>query len=155
MHSPSELASQFRALGRKLTPQRQLLFSLLHDNATHPTAEILYGLASTQMPGISLRTVYQTLGELEEMGELQLIDFESGATRFDPNVSDHHHAVCDDCGKIRDVLVRGANNLRPTDMKDFVVNEVGVVFRGLCAACESRINKRSPVVQGKPKRPKR
>ena len=52
----------------------QLIFSLLHDNTTHPTADALYATASHKMPGISLRTVYQTLNELAEMGELQTID---------------------------------------------------------------------------------
>ncbi|NBY12550.1 MAG: hypothetical protein EBQ75_06505 [Actinobacteria bacterium] len=59
VNSPTVLAAAYRAQGRKLTPQRQLIFSLLHDNRTHPTAEALYATASHKMPGISLRTVYQ------------------------------------------------------------------------------------------------
>ena len=59
MNSPTVLAAAYRAQGRKLTPQRQLIFSLLHDNRTHQTAEALYATASHKMPGISLRTVYQ------------------------------------------------------------------------------------------------
>ena len=149
MHSPAELATQFRSMGRKLTPQRQLIFSLLHNNETHPTAENLYGIASAQMPGISLRTVYQTLNELAEMGELQLIDLGEGGTRFDPNVDDHHHAVCSACGKIRDVHVKGAAALKPNDASDFMVSDVGVVFRGKCSDCETRAVKRSPVLQAK------
>jgi len=94
MRSPAELVQVFRSKQLKLTPQRQLLFSLLYENESHPTAEALYEVASQQMPGISLRTVYQTLGELVEMGELQLIDFGVGATRFDPNMGDHHHFIC-------------------------------------------------------------
>ena len=136
-------------MGRKLTPQRQLIFSLMHDNQTHPTAESLYRFASAQMPGISLRTVYQTLNELAEIGELQLIDLGVGGMRFDPNVDDHHHAVCNTCGKIRDVKVKGAGALKPKDASDFKVCEVGVVFKGQCADCESSTAKRSPVLQAK------
>lgn len=136
-------------MGRKLTPQRQLIFSLLHNNRSHPTAESLFGAASARMPGISLRTVYQTLNELAEMGELQLIDLGGGGMRFDPNVDDHHHAVCVVCGKIRDVQVKGAGALKLKDASDFKVCEVGVVFKGQCAECESRTAKRSPVLQAK------
>ena len=64
MQSPASLAVAYRDNGRKLTPQRQLIFQLMHENETHPTAEELYDQASAQMPGISLRTVYQTLNEL-------------------------------------------------------------------------------------------
>ena len=77
--SPSELTEAFRASGLKVTPQRQLLFRLMHGNTMHPTAEALFSEASTQMPGISLRTVYQTLTDLASMGELRLIDVGAGA----------------------------------------------------------------------------
>ena len=80
MRSPAQLAQVFREKQLKLTPQRQLLFGLLHENDTHPTAEGLFEVASKQMPGISLRTVYQTLGELVEMGELQSVDVGAGVT---------------------------------------------------------------------------
>ncbi|MEO8163276.1 MAG: Fur family transcriptional regulator [Ilumatobacteraceae bacterium] len=138
MRSPVELASVYRAQGRKLTPQRRLMFQLIHDNDKHPTAEALYAIASANMPGISLRTVYQTLNELAEMGELQLIDVGIGATRFDPNIDDHHHAVCHICGEIRDVYVDGAALLKPTGAEEFSVTDVGVLFHGTCKKCSVR-----------------
>ena len=55
--------------GLKVTPQRQLLFRLLHDNRSHPTAEGLFAEARASMPGISLRTVYHTLNDLVAMLE--------------------------------------------------------------------------------------
>ena len=103
MRSPTELTDAFRAQRLKVTPQRQLLFRLLHGNEEHPTAEALYQSASVIMPGISLRTVYQTLTDLGSMGELRQFAFGSGPARFDPNVAEHHHTVCDSCGAVRDV----------------------------------------------------
>ena len=81
VRSPEQLVERFRSEGLKITPQRQLLFSLLHENAEHPTAEALFTTASSQMPGISLRTVYQTLTDLTEMGELSQVTFDGGAVR--------------------------------------------------------------------------
>ena len=150
MRSPEELTVAFRAAGLKVTPQRQLLFRLLHNNSTHPTADSLFGVASGLMPGISLRTVYQTLNELAEMGELQAIDLGEGVTRFDPNVDDHHHAICNACGAITDVHVERASALRPKGVDGFNVDDIGVVFRGVCAKCESS-SKRSPSPQVKKK----
>ena len=148
MNSPSVLAAAYRAQGRKLTPQRNMIFSLLHNNSTHPTAEALFATASHKMPGISLRTVYQTLNELVEMGELHAIDLGEGVTRFDPNVDDHHHAICNICGAITDVHVERASTLRPKGVDGFSVDDVGVVFRGVCASCEPSV-KRSPSLQVK------
>jgi Fe2+ or Zn2+ uptake regulation protein len=133
MRSPEDLTVAFRAAGLKVTPQRQLLFRLLHNNSSHPTADSLFNVASELMPGISLRTVYQTLTDLAEMGELQSIEVGSGSMRFDPNISDHHHAVCDNCGAVHDVYVTRAPELRGLD--DFSVSDARIVYRGLCGAC--------------------
>lgn len=134
MNSPSVLAAAYRAQGRKLTPQRQLIFSLLHDNRTHPTAEALYATASHKMPGISLRTVYQTLTDLAAMGELQQFQF-GGAARFDPNVGDHHHSVCDACGEVRDVYVPNAADISVAGLEGFSVHSARIVFSGKCPRC--------------------
>jgi Fe2+ or Zn2+ uptake regulation protein len=131
--SPSELAEAFRARGLEVTSQRQRFFSLLEDDATHPTAEGLYVRASAQMPGISLRTVCTTLADLVAMGELQAVALGTGATRFDPNVDDHHHGVCDDCGSIIDLYVGGSDSLVVDG--GFTPQSASIVFHVSCAEC--------------------
>ena len=68
------------------------------------------------MPTISLKTVYQTVHDLESMGEVALLDLGTGSVRVDPNVEHpHHHLVCTRCEKVRDVVVDvAALRLSPT-----------------------------------------
>lgn len=137
VRSPEQLTGAFRARRLKVTPQRQLLFRLLHDNETHPSAEALYQAASAQMPGISLRTVYQTLTDLVAMGELKQLSVGPGSSRFDPNVDDHHHIVCRSCGDVRDVYL--VEDLQPhvDGLRGFEIEFARVVFEGRCASCAS------------------
>ena len=135
MRSPAELTQAFRQTGLKVTPQRQLLFRLLHGNTSHPSADVLFALASEAMPGISLRTVYQTLNDLATMGELQSIDFGTGSARFDPNVTDHQHAVCNECGAVHDVYVSRAPKM--SGLEGFDIHDAHIVYRGICADCAS------------------
>jgi Fe2+ or Zn2+ uptake regulation protein len=151
--SPIELAAAFRAQGLKVTPQRQLLFSLLEHDTTHPTAEGLYARASSQMPGISLRTVYTTLTDLVAMGELRAVGLGSGATRFDPNVDDHHHGVCDACGAIIDVYVHGSETLIVDGAGRFAPESASIVFRGTCAACSDELATSSSPSDPNPQQP--
>jgi Fe2+ or Zn2+ uptake regulation protein len=137
VRTPSELTSAFRARGQKVTPQRQLLFRLLHGHEAHPSAEALFAVASAQMPGISLRTVYQTLNDLVAMGELRQLSLGAGSSRFDPNIDDHHHVVCGSCGAVRDVYVRGPGPA-VTDLDGFTIESTDIVFRGVCASCAPR-----------------
>lgn len=137
MRSPTELTSEFRRSGLKVTPQRQLLFRLLHGNVTHPTAEALYETASDLMPGISLRTVYQTLNDLCTMGELRSVSLPGSPTRFDPNVGEHHHAVCEGCGEVRDVYVDSLDLDRVHGYEGFVATSASIVFGGRCEVCSA------------------
>ena len=114
-----------------------MIFSLMHENVTHPTAEALFEEASKRMPGISLRTVYQTLDELEEMGEVQLMHCDGGAVRFDPNVDEHHHAIDAETGELFDVYVDNIDSLRARLPAGFHVENVSIVFHGRVAGKQS------------------
>ncbi len=140
MRTPAELTAAFRQRGLKITPQRQCIFRILHEQRPPtPRAEAVYAAAAAEMPTISLRTVYQTLNDLAAMGEIQPLDLGTGSARFDPNVDAHHHLVCETCGMVRDVTIdfstprhvaRRSRRLRR-------VATVDVVFRGRCRGCQS------------------
>ena len=143
VRSPAELTELFREQGLRVTPQRQCIFRLLEGNDRHPTAEWVYQQARSEMPTISLKTVYQTLNDLAAMGEIQALDLGTGSARFDPNVGHHHHLVCDRCGRTQDVHVDASGlRLPPRERGDFVVGSAEIVFRGFCSSC-SRNQKES------------
>jgi Fe2+ or Zn2+ uptake regulation protein len=134
--SPAELTELFRTRGLKVTPQRQTIFRLLHGSEVHPTAEAVFAAARAEMPMISLRTVYQTLNDLEKMGEIQQLDVGTGSSRFDPNTDAHHHLVCESCGMVRDLYADFEVAVPRGRAKGFTVKNAEVVFRGLCSNCQ-------------------
>jgi Fe2+ or Zn2+ uptake regulation protein len=136
--SPAELTELFRTRGLKVTPQRQTIFRLLHGSEVHPTAEAVFAAARAEMPMISLRTVYQTLNDLEKMGEIQQLDVGTGSSRFDPNTDAHHHLVCDSCGMVRDLYAEFDVAVPRGRAKGFTVKNAEVVFRGLCSTCAEK-----------------
>lgn len=138
MQTVDELTAAFRARGLRVTPQRQAIFRLLQGNAEHPTVESLFEAARREMPTISLRTVYQTVHDLEGMREVELVDVGTGSVRVDPNTAPHHHLVCDGCGMIRDVPMELPALEVPAPLRQgFEVGGVEVVFRGRCERCGS------------------
>ncbi|HEX6310966.1 MAG TPA: Fur family transcriptional regulator [Acidimicrobiia bacterium] len=137
MKTAEELTSLFRDLGLRVTPQRQAICRLLHGDDGHPTVEALYESARSEMPTISLKTVYQTVHDLETMGEVSLLDLGTGSVRVDPNVEHaHHHLICSACGKVRDLPVELPALRVPARLRrGFSVSSVEVNFRGLCDDC--------------------
>ena len=137
MRTPAEINEQLRQHGRKVTPQREAVVRALVGNEAHPTAEAVHAAVTAELPNVSLRTVYQVLSDLAELGELHALDLGTGAARFDPNVEPHHHLVCTNCGKVRDVYAPFADVQVPVGgAQGFVVDRAEVVFRGRCEDCK-------------------
>ena len=137
MKTNDQLTALFRERGLRVTPQRQMIFGLLQGNDTHPTVESLYERAQSEMPTMSLKTVYQTVHDLEALGEVSVLDLGTGSLRVDPNVEHaHHHLVCTACGRVRDLPVE-FSGLRLTGRvrREFTVDSVQVIFRGRCDTC--------------------
>lgn len=155
MHSPDELTTRFRAQGMKVTPQRLAVFEALYGDGGHPTADVIWDRVRERMSTVSLRTVYQALNDLVELGEVQMVDVGNGAVRFDPNLDPHDHFVCRRCERIHDVMSTRPRLVSPHPASGFgddgdtsengdaakqvashyVVEEAEVIFRGLCPSC--------------------
>jgi Fe2+ or Zn2+ uptake regulation protein len=138
MESSEALTDLFRAHGRKITAQRLCIFRALQGDVTHPSAESVYEKVRREMPNVSLKTVYQTLNDLAELGAISVLDVGTGSSRFDPNVeTSHHHLVCRSCGKVRDLEADfpGLSVSRRAS-QGFAVDSAEVVFRGRCDECK-------------------
>lgn len=107
----------------------------------HLTADAVYSRAQRLLPEISLATVYNTLNELVQMGEVLEISTGDGPKRYDPNVaSAHHHLYCVGCGALRDVNPDGMHGLAlpASQQHGFELLDVAIVFRGRCPECAER-----------------
>ncbi len=140
MRTSDALTTIFREQGLRVTPQRQAIFRLLEGDDSHPTVDSLFDRARVDMPTISLKTVYQTVHDLEALGEVRVLDLGTGSVRVDPNVEDdHHHLLCTRCGRVRDLPVDFAGLHVPIRYRrDFTVDDVQVIFRGHCDQCSDR-----------------
>lgn len=140
MKSIDELKDVYRKLGKNVTPQRIAVWRILKDNPEHPTAETIFEQAKREIGNISIKTVYQILHELEEIGQLSHIQTDSGALRYDPNVEkSHHHLVCTRCRKVTDVYLPASliSEIPTGNLDGFEISDVEIVFRGTCSNCRA------------------
>lgn len=132
-----DVARELREAGLKATPQRVAIVASLTGDRTHPTAQEIYDRLRAQFPGMAFATVYNTLSALMRVGRLTSLAL-GGATRFDPNVEAHDHAICDRCGKIRDVpAARNGDRRGAGSLEGFTIERVERIYRGTCAECRS------------------
>ena len=98
------LVAALRERGQRVTSQRLVIGRLLREVDRHVTAEEVLRLASAQLPGVSLPTVYATLDLLAELGVARRVSV-GGPVLYDPRVEDHAHLRCRECGAVSDVDV--------------------------------------------------
>ncbi len=126
-----------REAGVKLTHQRLEIFQELAQSSDHPDAEQVYRNVRERMPTVSLDTIYRTLWLLNDLGLITTLGSPRERTRFDANLSRHHHFVCVKCGLTRDFY---SDELDRLDLPESVkalgqVNTAQVEVRGMCTAC--------------------
>jgi Fe2+ or Zn2+ uptake regulation protein len=123
--------------GLRVTPQRQMIYALLAGSGGHPTVDAVHEAVSQVLPTVSLRTVYQVLHDLVELGEIHLAPLGGSSLRVDVRTDHHAHTVCVRCGQVQDVDVDPAPFVPPRSQRHgFTVDQTDVVFSGRCAPCE-------------------
>ncbi len=125
--------------GHRLTPQRREVYDVLLAERDHPTATEVFIRAKQRMPSISLATVYNCLETLVSCNLAKQVNVEREATRYCPNLQDHGHFVCEDCGRVVDVpLAPGKHLDRVWALpRGLTVRHSEITLRGLCAACSA------------------
>jgi Fe2+ or Zn2+ uptake regulation protein len=136
-HAEAALASTLRARGQRVTSQRLVLHRVLTELGRHVSAEEVYEAAAPSLPGLSLPTVYATLGLFEELGLVRRLSLGREAVLFDPRADEHHHVSCRQCGRVEDleVAVDDRAVLRHAGASGFSPDRMQVVVVGLCADC--------------------
>jgi Fur family ferric uptake transcriptional regulator len=130
---------QLREHGFRLTPQREMVLSVLHEIEGFATAEEIYERVSAISTSVNLSTVYRTLELLEDFNLVACVDPGDGQRRYEllGLHGPHIHLICQGCGKIIGVEM---DAVRPfaTQLKaayGFDVDLEHLSIPGLCREC--------------------
>jgi Fe2+ or Zn2+ uptake regulation protein len=131
------LTERLNTVGFRFTPQRQQVYDVILNKRDHPTAEEVFIRAKQAMPEISHATVYNCLDALVKCGLVRQVQLERGATRFCPNMEEHCHYYCDQCGTVFDVLLQKDSTAVPRP-RGFKVDHYDIAVHGICAECAKK-----------------
>jgi len=129
-----------RKSGAKLTHQRMEIFREVAQTSDHPDAEKVFRGVRERIPTVSQDTVYRTLWWLKELGLITTLGPPRERTRFDANLSRHHHFVCIHCGLTRDFYSGKFDNLKlPESVQSIGYAEMTQVeVKGVCLKCAAK-----------------
>ena len=123
--------------GLRPTAQRSVVYGVLLDHAKeHPTAEEIFMQAKSEKPEISMATVYNCLDALVKHHLVKQVHLDRAATRYCPNMHEHAHFLCEECGEVSDF--EGTTKPRTSGFKvpqGFQVTQTEMNMRGVCPDC--------------------
>jgi len=125
---------------RKHSRKRDAILQCICGTTTHPSAEWVYAQLKSDIPDLSLGTVYRNIGMFREEGKICSVGVVNGLERYDGNTVPHVHFICESCGAVLDVdAIEVPLTLRKAaeSATGGRVSGCSLSFSGLCRNCES------------------
>lgn len=130
----------------RITNQRKRVLEILIENRDkHISVEEIYSLSKKKGNVIALPTIYRTMDILERIGTVIKHDFGDGAAKYEffmKEEENHHHLICEKCGKIIEI-----SNALQDDLDERISNENGFLCEkkqlkiyGYCKECINVLN---------------
>lgn len=120
--------------------QREEIVHFLKTRKDHPTAEVVYENVRMAYPKISLGTVYRNLTLLSDTGEILRLRLGDGVDHFDADTSEHYHVLCNGCGIVEDLDMKGKKLSIDTSILPYDGTITGhiIYFKGICKNCSQK-----------------
>lgn len=125
---------------RKKSDLRERILELLRSTQDHPTAAWVFDKLRSEFPRVAVGTVYRNLNILVSEGYVKSISFNEPIERYDGNLSEHYHFICERCGSIRDLKFPPLKSLenRVKKQEGVEVSHHRIDFYGICADCKRK-----------------
>lgn len=122
----------------RVTPARIATMQLFESHNKPLDAQHLINHLHKEL-GIDRVTVFRILNTFVEKGLIKKLTFGESKARYELNIEEHHHLVCQKCGNIEDISDCNINALEKEikQKKNFLVKQHSLEFFGLCANCQN------------------
>ena len=117
----------------------QIILRTLEQDQSHLTAQQIYEQIRDDLPAVNPSTVYRALERLAHAGQVSVSDMGLGAAVYETvGGKQHHHLVCQDCGKVTTIDDGPIHILfsNIAQQYDFHVATNHLILFGRCSQCQ-------------------
>jgi Fur family ferric uptake transcriptional regulator len=143
MSCQQDLFKQLRDRGFRLTPQREMVLSVMHETEGFSTAEEIYDQVQRLSSAIDISTVYRTLDLFQEFHVVATVDPGDGQRRYRLAVREgpHLHLVCRRCGSVTEMGFEEGQAIADClrQQGGFEPDLENLSIPGLCFACRTAL----------------
>lgn len=141
----TQFLEQLRIQGHRLTPQREMILTVICEINGHLTAEEILKRVRKRYPYINKSAVYRTLDLLSRLNLVNPTDFGQGRVEYEIHQHPHHHhLLCRNCRQMIEVdetIFTPLERALRTDYGFFADLDHFAIF-GLCRRCQKTATRR-------------
>lgn len=130
---------QLRHRGFRLTPQREMILSVLHEIEGAATVDEIYSRVQRLSTSVDISTVYRTLDLLQEFDLVSCVDPGEDQRRYEllGIHGPHLHLVCQTCGQVIAADLEFAKSFGESLQAEYGFQSLldHLSVPGLCPAC--------------------
>jgi Fur family transcriptional regulator, ferric uptake regulator len=142
---PAELIQDLRQHGCRLTPQRQMILSVIYENDAHISAEQILKRVRRRYPRANKSAVYRTLDLLTRLSLVNPTDLGQGCVEYELHRHPHHHhLLCRRCHQMvqADASVFASLEKLLRNRYKFHADLDHFAIYGLCNKCSKNLVKK-------------
>lgn len=144
---------QLHERGFRLTPQREMVLSVMHQIEGFATAEEIYGKVYDLSSAVDISTVYRTLDLLQDLNLVASVDPGDGQRRYEllGTHGPHLHLVCCSCERVIGADLELARPLAENikERYGFEIDLDHLALPGLCHECSAARDNATSVEKNK------
>ncbi len=129
----------FNDIGLKQTKPRLGILESLKRAAKPVDVRYLENYLKEKKIKVDQATIYRILTLFSQKGLVKKIELKEGKFRYEITGSDHHHIICESCGKIDDISDCSLESIEKdiAKKKGFSIKSHSLEFYGLCKNCKN------------------
>lgn len=122
----------------KATNTRVSVLSYFDHQAKPLDVDSIYEHINAEHEQADRATIYRVVEALYKKGIIIRLEFGEGKYRYELVGDDHHHLICENCGKIEDISECNISDLEKDILKKkgFLVSRHSLEFYGTCKKCQ-------------------
>ena len=122
----------------KKTPARSAITEFLSKAETPVDVKQIINFLRVKNLNTNKVTVYRIMDFFYKNGIVDRLEFQEGKFRYEVKKEDHHHLICQKCGRIEDVSDNFIENFEKiiSKKKGFLVKSHSLEFFGICKNCQ-------------------
>lgn len=126
--------------GVRMTPQRHAILNFLLTSMSHPTVDEIYKALEMNFPNMSVATIYNNLRVFKDAGLVRELTYGDSSSRYDANMKDHYHIICQFCGKITDFDYPSLTEIevKAEEKTGYQIDSHRMEMYGTCPECKEK-----------------